>query len=68
MNDLNEAKDHNDYGYYRKLIGSQKQVAEMLGTTQKTLSFRETEKAEISIESGLAMRELARLAGYLVDD
>ncbi|PQJ27424.1 helix-turn-helix domain-containing protein [Rubritalea profundi] len=68
MNDLNEASDINDYRYYRKLVGTQKEVAKMLGFNRKTLSFRENGRAEISVESGLAMRELARQVGYMVDD
>lgn len=52
-----------DYKKLRKQIGTQKEVAVVLGVTRETISNRETGTASISTEAELALRRLAEIQG-----
>ena len=56
-----------DYKRLRKKVGSQTEVAELLGLSRPTIQRRESEKARITEEMAIALREIARQRGISED-
>jgi len=52
--------DHLQYKKLRKTLGTQQDVAELLGVTRKTVQERELKKVKIKTEAGLAIQMLSQ--------
>lgn len=49
-----------EYRELRARVGTQQEVADLLGVTRQLISSREQAGSRISLEAGIALRELAR--------